>query len=278
MKKDITNALICPHCASPLTREGNSILCEHRHTYDIAKSGYVNLHNTSSKKQSGDSKEMAASRTAFLDTGAYSRFMEEIRSLAGAGDVLVDAGCGEGYYTVALSENFEHSYGFDLSRDSVMTAAKRAKASGAGERCFFGVASVYSIPIANGAADCVTNIFAPCVEEEYCRMLKDGGILIVACAGTHHLEGLKAALYEQIRENTDRADLPKSMKLIEKRNVSYNIVLDSPEMIRNLYMMTPYCYKTSIDAQKKLLSLDSLETVVDFDIYVYSRKESLCEF
>ena len=271
MKTDITKALICPHCASPLTREGGSILCERRHTYDIAKSGYVNLHNTSSKKQSGDSKEMAASRTAFLGTGKYAPFMETIKKAAGAGKVLVDAGCGEGYYTVALSENFEHSYGFDLSRDSVMTAAKRAKAAGVGERCFFGVASVYSIPVADGAADCVTNVFAPCVEEEYFRILKEGGLLVVACAGVHHLEGLKAALYEEVRENTDRADLPKNMELVDKQNVSYNILLDSPEMIRNLYMMTPYCYKTSIEAQKKLLSLDSLETAVDFDIYVYRK-------
>lgn len=271
MKTDIANALICPHCASPLRREGNSVLCEHRHTYDIARSGYVNLHNTSSKKQSGDSKEMAAARTAFLDTGAYARFMEEIRKAAGTGEVLVDAGCGEGYYTVSLSGNFEHSYGFDLSRDSVMTAAKRARAAGAGERCFFGVASVYSLPIADGSADCVTNIFAPCVEEEYVRILKNGGLLVVACAGVHHLEGLKAALYDEIRQNTDRADLPKGMELADKRNVSYNITLDSPEMIRNLYMMTPYCYKTGIEAQKKLLELDSLETVVDFDIYVYRK-------
>lgn len=271
MEKDITRALICPVCTSPLKREGNSILCGNRHTYDIARSGYVNLHNTSSQKQSGDSKEMAASRTAFLGSGAYGQFMEEVRKAAGTGDVLVDAGCGEGYYTVALSQNFKYSYGFDLSRDSVNTAAKRAKAAGAGARCFFGVASVYSLPIADGAADCVTNIFAPCAEEEYCRILRAGGLLVVACAGVHHLEGLKAVLYASVRENSDRADLPKRMELLEKRNVSYNIKLDSPEMIRALYMMTPYCYKTGIEAQKKLLSLDRLTTVLDFDIYIYRK-------
>jgi 23S rRNA (guanine745-N1)-methyltransferase len=185
--------------------------------------------------------------------------------------VLVDAGCGEGYYTVSLAQDFEYTYGFDLSRSSVQTAAKRARAAGLGERCFFGVSSVYSMPIADASADCVTNVFAPCAEEEYSRILKEGGILVLACAGVHHLEGLKAVLYDAVRENSDRADLPKRLTLIERKNVSYEITLSSPEQIRDLYMMTPYCYKTSIEAQKKLLALDSLTTVVDFDIYVYRK-------
>lgn len=271
MQSNITSNLICPLCASPLSPEGSSLLCGQRHTYDIARSGYVNLINTTSQRQSGDTKEMAAARTALLDSGAYARFRDEICASAKGGGVLVDAGCGEGYYTTALSERFGLSYGFDLSKHAVMTAAKRARAQGAQDRCFFGVASVYSLPIADGAADCVTNIFAPCAEEEYTRILKDGGLLVLGCAGVHHLEGLKSVLYEQVRENSDRADLPKHLEQVEVRSVSYDITLDTPELIRALYMMTPYCYKTGIEAQKKLLSLDRLKTVLDFDIYIYRK-------
>ena len=249
-------------------------MCGHRHTYDIAKAGYVNLHNTSSQKQSGDSKEMASARTSFLDTGAYAPFLLGIRGCAldsAEHGVLVDAGCGEGYYTTALAQDFDASYGFDLSKFSCASAAKRARALGVSDSCHIGVASVYSMPVADGCADCVTNIFAPCAEEEYSRILRSGGILIVACAGVHHLEGLKGVLYDEIRENTERADLPLKMEKLCTRNVSYSVTLNSPDEIRSLYMMTPYCYKTAIESQKKLLALDSLTTVVDFDIHVYRR-------
>ncbi len=275
MQFDSAQHLICPVCKSPLAKEGGSLVCERRHTYDIAKAGYVNLHNTSSQKQSGDSKEMANARTAFLDTGAYAPFMQEIRecalSYARRRGVLVDAGCGEGYYTCALASDFGTAYGFDLSKFSCASASKRARAQGLGDRCRFGVASVYSMPIASASADCVTNIFAPCVEEEYSRVLREGGILIVACAGVHHLKGLKGVLYDEIRENTERADLPVRMELICTRNVCYSVTLSSPDEIRSLYMMTPYCYKTAIESQKKLLALDKLTTQVDFDIHVYKK-------
>ena len=271
MNDNVCKYLICPVCGKSLSHIGGSLVCEGRHTYDIAKSGYVNLINTSSQKQSGDSKEMVEARTAFLSSGAYGRLCDEIKSACGEGALLVDAGCGEGYYTTALSEHFECAAGFDLSKASVNAAAKRARASGVAGKCFFGVGSVYSLPVLTGAADCVTNIFAPCVEEEYRRVLRSGGRLVVACAGKDHLSGMKEVLYDVPRENTERSDMPKQMKLIEKRNVCYEMTLDTPELIRALYMMTPYCYKTSIEAQKKLLSLDSLKTIVDFDIYVYER-------
>lgn len=274
MQFDSAGHLICPVCSAPLAKEGKSLICERRHTYDIAKAGYVNLHITSSQRQSGDSKEMAAARTAFLDTGAYAPFMEEIRSCAREYSelgVLVDAGCGEGYYTAALARDFGEVYGFDLSKASCAAAAKRARAEGVGERCHIGVASVYSMPIADGCADCAVNIFAPCAEEEYSRVLKEGGILIVACAGARHLEGLKGVLYEEIRENSERADLPSGMERLCVRHVSYSITLSSPEEIKNLYMMTPYCYRTAIESQEKLLALESLETLVDFDIHVYRK-------
>ncbi len=263
--------LVCPCCGMPMKKEGGSLVCENRHTYDIAKAGYVNLTNTTSKKLSGDSKEMVRARTDFLGHGAYAPFMEQVCRLAGGGRVCVDAGCGEGYYTVGLSHSFEMVYGFDLSKASCMAAAKRARAAGADGRCFFGVGSVYSLPIADGCADCVTNIFAPCVEEEYSRILRAGGKLVVACAGVHHLQGLKDALYDTTRENTARADLPTHLVLEDSVNVSYDITLTDREMIKNLYMMTPYCYRTGIEAQKKLLSLDTLTTRVDFDIHIYRK-------
>ena len=268
----VYDLLICPCCRKPLSQKSGSLVCEHGHTYDIAKSGYVNLINTSSQKESGDSKEMADARRAFLDSGAYCRFKDAIADAVGETAAVIDAGCGEGYYTADIAQRCKAALGFDLSKAAVMKAAKRAKAQGVADKTFFGVGSVFSMPVADGCADCVTSIFAPCAEDEFLRILKPGGILVVGCAGKRHLEGLKRELYDVVRENTERADLPTRMEKVDMINVSYSITLKGSEQIKNLYMMTPYCFKTAIEAQKHLLSLDTLETLVDFEIHVYRKK------
>ncbi len=265
------NILICPKCKAPLTRMGGSLVCEAKHTYDIAKTGYVNLINTNSKKESGDSKEMSRARSAFLSSGAYAPFRDALCRAAGSGDVLIDAGCGEGYYTVALAGGYSRALGFDLSKASVDYAAKRARAEGISDRTFFGVGSVYDMPVASECADCITSIFAPCATDEFLRILKHGAKLVVACAGKRHLEGMKAVLYENVRENTDRADLPSCMHEIERHDITYDITLEGSESIRSLYMMTPYCHKTAPDAEARLFSLDKLKTVADFEIRVYEK-------
>ncbi len=33
----------CPHCHQPLLLSGSSLICQARHSYDLAREGYVNL-------------------------------------------------------------------------------------------------------------------------------------------------------------------------------------------------------------------------------------------
>ena len=35
--------LLCPICGKPLSSDGKCFRCENRHSFDIAKEGYVNL-------------------------------------------------------------------------------------------------------------------------------------------------------------------------------------------------------------------------------------------
>ena len=135
----VEDILVCPKCKMPLAQAGGSFVCGQRHTYDISKHGYVNLVNTSSQKESGDSKEMSRARTSFLSGGAYGQFRDALCRAAGKGDTLVDAGCGEGYYTCAAAEGFSLTVGFDLSKASVDHAARRAKACGLESKVKFAV-------------------------------------------------------------------------------------------------------------------------------------------
>lgn len=266
------NALVCPICKAEMALGETSLACggERRHNFDKAKSGYVNL-NTH-KSTSGDDKEMAKARQSFLRGGYYKPFAEAIAKEVGSGEFLVDAGCGEGYYTEICAENFSAALGVDLSKHALDLAAKSAKQKGLADKIFYATASVYELPVKEASVDAVVNIFAPCVENEYARVLKNGGRLIVAAAGKNHLSGLKSVLYETVTENEERHDYPKDMRLANTVKVQYTAKING-EDIWQLFMMTPYYYKTSKEAAEKLKSLQSLETLLDFEIRTYIKEE-----
>ena len=271
MNIQFSDILTCPVCKKGFERVGNSLLClseSKRHCFDIARSGHVNL--LCSHSGSGDDKACADSRTSFLEKDFYRPFSDEINGLLQKYGVkkLLDAGCGEGYYTHRAADTCEAILGIDLSKYAVETAAKRARREGKTNE-LYAVAGIFDIPAADSSFDGIINLFAPCCEEEFSRLLKKDGILIIGAAGKDHLLGLKKAIYETTYQNEARGDLPRNMELIEKKTVAFEIMLESQVDIQNLFAMTPYFYRTSREDKEKLGRLDSLKTGVEFDIFVY---------
>ena len=268
----IKKNLVCPICraAFDVTEDGRSIACSgaRRHLWDIASSGYVNIASCS---KSGDPKEAVRARTRFLSLGHYEKAATLVSSLNekyATDGICVDAGCGEGYYSAKLAKTCEFLFGFDLSKAAVEFSAKRKT-----ENAFFMLAGINALPVADSACDSVVNIFAPCFEAEYSRILKDGGVLIVMCAGKKHLMELKQVLYDETPENTVRADLPKNMTLLEKQELEYKFTLFGREEIEALFAMTPYSYRTQKEAADRLLSLESLTVTANFEFYVYRNRK-----
>ena len=149
---------ICPKCRRPLNVTGGSMVCESGHCYDIAKQGYVNLLLQSGKHVHGDNKQMIASRKSFLDKGYYSHLRDALSTCVNKhlkDGVLLDAGCGEGYYPFGLSEDGYELYGIDISKDALIYASKRGKFMKTA------VASVYSMPVADMSCDGVISVFSP---------------------------------------------------------------------------------------------------------------------
>ena len=171
-----------------------------------------------------------------------------------------------------MASAFESSYvfGADLSKHAVHRASVRRNMRG-GENCFYAVSSIFSLPVRSGSADAVLSMFAPIAEEECLRVLKEDGILIIGAAGDRHLYDLKSAIYDEVHLNEPRADLPKSMSLIDKTNVSYRITLDNNDDILRLFGMTPYKFRTSAKSVELLNSLEHLETEVNVDFFVYKK-------
>ena len=133
----------------------------------------------------------------------------------------------------------------------------------------YAVCGIYDMPLGDGTVDGVMSMFAPCATEEFCRILKKNGVLIVAGAGEDHLLELKQAVYDTAYKNDVRADLPSHLRLTSREKVTYRAHIDSPEDVRQLFTMTPYAYRTSARGWDRLSRLDSLSVCVDVDILVY---------
>ena len=209
----------CPVCGASFHKVENSLFCNGArcHCFDFSSCGYVNL-ATSAQSNGGDSKEAVRARSAFLRSGYYRQaadaIAETVAAYVPANGTVIDAGCGEGYYAETVAAHGFRVVGFDLSKAACERAAKQAKANQTLRfQPKFAVAGVFSLPLQDACADAVINVFAPCAETEYARILKPGGILLVAGAGEKHLLGLKKAIYENPYLNTPRADLPRFMTL-----------------------------------------------------------------
>ena len=64
---------VCPVCGEALSQNGRTLQCAHRHSFDLAKEGYVNLLAGRSKSGDsiGDSRAMARARHLFLERGYF---------------------------------------------------------------------------------------------------------------------------------------------------------------------------------------------------------------
>ena len=272
--------LRCPICNSGMqiqveNGKNKTLFCNgvKRHAYDFSSSGYINF-APPSQSNAGDSKGAVRARTAFLDRGYYepiaTKICEILKEHFGTCGNIVDAGCGEGYYSQKIASEGFCVFGFDLSKSAVESAAKRAKRQST-INSFFGVATVFDLPLDDNSIDAVVNVFAPCVESEYSRILKDNGVVLVVHAGKEHLLGLKKMIYESAHVNQERADLPKNMELINTSELKYSITVEGNEHIKNLFAMTPYYWKTSKNDVEKLENVETLSTDIHILFSLYKK-------
>lgn len=272
------NMLCCPKCKEELVSNGSSFICQNNHCYDISKSGYVNLllSNQMNAKIPGDNKLMVNARRDFLNKGYYAKLLNTVCSAVkkyAVSDVnIIDAGCGEGYYTDGIYEFVKslspEILGIDISKNALDSASKRSKGK---ESLKYAVASVFHIPVKDECADMAVTLFAPFCREEMLRILKYSGILMMVIPAKDHLWEMKKAIYDEPYKNEEKDFKIEGFKLLEKINCTDRIYIDNNQDIVNLFSMTPYYYKTSVEGSRRISELKTLETQLDFDILIYSK-------
>ncbi len=238
-------ALLCPLCGKPLALQEKTYRCENRHSFDVARQGYVNLLAVQQKHSAhpGDTREQVLARRRVLDAGFYAPLAQAICDLAketGCSGPLLDAGCGEGYYSTQLADALNAPLiGLDISKEAVRCAAGRHKDA------LWLCASAAHMPVATGSIGTVTSLFSITAAEEFHRVLRPDGTLIQVLAGEDHLLGLKEIIYPQLlhKEKQSQPELPGFTRICS-HPVRFSFTVTG-EQVQDLFAMTPHIYRIS---------------------------------
>jgi 23S rRNA (guanine745-N1)-methyltransferase len=207
--------LRCPVCRQPLERVDRALRCPLRHSFDMARQGYADL-TAGRMPHVGDTAEMVADRAAFLDAGHYDFIADALAAAAppssavdtpiGSGAAApagsgADAGTGTGRYLARVLDSRPAAIGLglDVSKPALRRAAR------AHSRAAAVLADLWRpLPIADGVADLVLDVFAPRNGAEFHRVLRPGGLLLVVTPEADHLHELIAA-HDLIHVDPDKA-------------------------------------------------------------------------
>lgn len=264
-----SNSLICPNCKYPLKHMDKSFVCSNNHCFDVAKEGYVNLllPNQKKSKQPGDDKLMINARHNFLEKGYYSTLRQELMDRLNQikFKVLLDAGCGTGYYTKNINNEKLDVIGVDISKDAIQTASKSNKEN------TYVVASIFSLPIKDKSVDVVLSVFAPKPEIEFERVLKNDGVVVEVIPGKDHLKELKKVVYQDdFKENQEKQSF-NNFKLLESKRITYKCNIAKEDIVE-LLKMTPYWYKGGEKYIERINSNKIEQITFDFILNIWGCK------
>ena len=191
-------AFACPICQENLTLLESSLKCCNRHSFDLAKFGYVNL-APQIKQSANYDKENFQNRQQILKAGFYQAILDAVSDLLASTKTtttILDIGCGEGFYSRKLQETHSNKtfYAFDISKDSVQIAAK----SEPNWAVNWFVGDLARLPIKDTSMDILLDIFSPANYGEFRRVLSKDGILIKAIPTENHLKEIRQMVQDQL--------------------------------------------------------------------------------
>jgi len=261
----------CPICLTALSLLNKTYRCENNHCFDQAKEGYVNLLPVQHKhsKAPGDNADMVNARRAFLDKGFYQPLIDKLLSLyneyANTSLPILDAGCGEGFYTHQYKTETNQVYGIDISKSAVRIAAKRYKDSS------FSVGTLSQLPFNDEELGWINSIYAPILEEEFSRVLHSNGYLITVTPAEKHLIELKSLIYIDPKEHDTSKDPIEHLSLVVEEKLNYNMNFSDPIDVLNLLSMTPFAFKASKEVVEELKNKNEFNCQADFLIRLYKK-------
>lgn len=240
--------LRCPNCSLPLVGIGDrTVGCAAGHRFDLSKFETVTLLPPRAPHTVGDSREMLDARAALLGSGVFEPIAAAVSQACAAAAPraaeplrIADLGCGTGYYSARLAADFPGAVFLVADRSPIaVRIASRAVPNSTGV-----VLDLWRpLPLCDGVVDVSVNVFAPRNPDEFARILRSGGSLVVVVPSERHLHEVRTlggmldipgGKAEQVAEQLARAEFA----LAGSRRVEYVLPLE-PAQVRALVAMGP---------------------------------------
>ena len=250
--------LLCPvrHCHMALVLMERRLLCPRGHSFDVARSGYVNLLQPQERrsKQPGDTAAAIAARRRLHDRRVTEPMLRAIAEtiVASPSDIVLDAGCGEGFYlgTLAGEIGFD-AHGLDISVPAVDAAARRYP------ECKWIVANADRfVPYADRSFSIILSITARMNAGEFRRVLRDDGRLLVAVPAPDDIIELRGAGRDRVAHTVEI--FKYNFKLVGRRRVATAANLDAAGVQDVLLSIYRPARSKPAEAMRVRFSLDLL--------------------
>jgi 23S rRNA (guanine745-N1)-methyltransferase len=246
---DVLSLLRCPTCGETLAREGGTVRCAAGHSFDVARQGYLSLLAGGRSAPEGDSPDMVAARERFLEAGHFQPLATALGDLLehvfdGTGSI-VDLGAGTGWYLARMLDRFPAAPGLalDVSKPALRRAARAHSRAAA-----VGCDAWGPLPLRDGVADAVLNVFAPRNAAEIARVLRPDGAALIVTPAAEHLEELVGPLgligVDPDKEARLADQIAAALELVERRDVRWRVRLDH-EGARTAAAMGPSAFHVS---------------------------------
>ncbi|HHD9055213.1 TPA: putative RNA methyltransferase [Streptococcus pneumoniae] len=262
-------AFACPICQENLTLLETNFKCCNRHSFDLAKFGYVNL-APQIKQSANYDKENFQNRQQILEAGFYQAILDAVSDLLASSKTtttILDIGCGEGFYSRKLQESHSEKtfYAFDISKDSVQIAAK----SEPNWAVNWFVGDLARLPIKDANMDILLDIFSPANYGEFRRVLSKDGILIKVIPTENHLKEIRQRVQDQLTNkeysNQDiKEHFQEHFTILSSQTASLTKTITA-EQLQALLNMTPLLFHVD---QSKIDWSQLTEITIEAEILV----------
>jgi 23S rRNA (guanine745-N1)-methyltransferase len=243
-------------CGMLLAREEGRLVCPRGHSFDVARSGYINLLQPQDRrsKQPGDTAAAVQARRRLHDRGVTQPLFEAIAELAAArpSDIVLDAGCGDGFYLGSLAREIGFdAHGIDISTPAIDAAARRYPG------CEWIAANADRfVPYDDRSFSMALSITARMNAPEFRRVLRDDGKLLVAIPAPDDLVELRGVGRDRAARTVET--FAKQFTLTDRRRVTTTADLDAASVHDLLLSIYRPMGKQPAGALRVTFSLDLL--------------------
>lgn len=280
--------VLCPHCSALLTLEYEAhrlraAVCPNGHRFDAARQGYVNLLAGRRVKFLPDTAPMIMARERVQNSGVFDALSQALHTVLSAdaqcpdhaaAPLILDCGAGTGHYLHQLLENHPEAHGIalDLSPAGLKRAARHPRT----------LALTWDLwqplPLPDGAADLVLNVFAPRNPPEYARVLRPEGLVAVALPRPDHLLQLRSAgllgQQQEKRKHLTEQMQPQFGAPIAHHRLSSQLRL-SAELAADLVLMGPAGHhRDPAEVHASAAALQAEQITVDLDLLLWRKPPS----